>query len=152
MGKMKKITKIIIIAVVAILVAGLVIWDVPRNRLEMFLEKDAIEKTAHAYFKAEMAGDVKQVYAVLAPSSVYKKAHSYDEFVKDIANYPPVAINTYQIVSIYRLRNNDNRENFPGVDKFVQVEVDITFSKAGPNSVFNYCFTFLKEKGVWYKG
>lgn len=149
---MRKTTKIITIAFAAIIVAGLVIWDVPRNRLEMFLEKDAIEKAAHDYFKAEMAGDVKQVYAVLAPSSIYKKAHSYDEFLKDIGNYPPVAINTYQIVNIYRLRDNDNREAFPGVDKFVQVEVDITFNKSGKNSVFNYCFTFLKEKGVWYKG
>jgi hypothetical protein len=151
-GKMKKTTKIIIITFAAIVLAGLVVWDVPRNKLEMFLERNAIEKAAHAYFKAEMAGDVKQVYTFLAPSSAYKKTHSFDEFVADLGNYPPVAINTYQIVNIYRLRDNDNREAFPGVEKFVQVEVEITFHKTGQNSVFNYSFTFLKEKGAWYKG
>jgi hypothetical protein len=149
---MRKITKIIIVAVAIILVAGLIFWDVPRNRVGMFLERDAIEKTARAYLKAEMEGNSKQVYAFLAPSSTYKQTHSYEEFIKDIAGYPPMAINTYKIIRIYRLRDNDNRRNYPGVDKFVQVEVEVTFTHAGPDSIFNYSFTFLKEKRNWYKG
>jgi hypothetical protein len=118
----------------------------------MFLERDAIEKTARVYLKAEMEGNSKQVYAFLAPSSTYKQTHSYEEFIKDIAGYPPMAINTYKIIRIYRLRDNDNRRNYPGVDKFVQVEVEVTFTHAGPDSIFNYSFTFLKEKRNWYKG
>lgn len=149
---MGKITKIIILVFAALIVSGFVIWDVPRNRVEMFLERDAIEKVAHTYLKAEMEGNSKQVYAFLAPSSTYKQTHSYEEFLKDIVGYPPMAINTYKIVNIYRLRDNDNPKNYPGVDKFVQVEVDVTFTQAGPNSIYNYSFTFLKEKGTWYKG
>jgi hypothetical protein len=133
-------------------VGGIIFWDVPRNRIGMFLERDAIEKTAHAYLKAEMEGNSKQVYAFLAPSSTYKQTHSYEEFIKDIAGYPPMAINTYKIIRIYRLRDNDNRQNYSGVDKFVQVEVEVTFTHAGPDSIFNYSFTFLKEKRNWYKG
>jgi hypothetical protein len=149
---MWKITKIIIVAVAIILVTGFIFWDVPRNRVEMFLERAAIEKSAHAYLKAEMEGNSQQVYAFLAPSSTYKQTHSYEEFIKDIAGYPPMAINTYKIIRIYRLRDNDNRKNYPGVDKLVQVEVEVTFTHAGPDSIFNYSFTFLKEKGNWYKG
>ncbi|MHB8137970.1 MAG: hypothetical protein ACYDGO_06215 [Smithellaceae bacterium] len=147
----KKI-KIILCAVVAITIAGLVIWDVPRNKVEMLLEKSAIEKAANNYLKAEKEGDLKQAYALLAPSSDYKKTYSYDEYLKDIATYPPVKISTYQIVNICRLRDNDVRDKYPGVDKFVQVEVDITYTHSGENSIFNYSFTFLKEKGNWYKG
>jgi len=147
----KKI-QIILCAVAAVIIASLLVWDVPRNKVEMLLEKRAIEKAAATYLKAEKEGDLKQAYALLAPSSVYKKTHSYDEFLKDITSNPPVKISTYQIVKICRLRDNDVRNKYPGVDKFVQVEVDVTLANSGENSVFNYSFTFLKEKGNWYKG
>ena len=147
----KKIS-VILCACAAVLIAGLLIWDAPRNRVQLFLEKGAIERTAHLYFKAEKEGDLKQTYALLAPSSAYRQVHSYDSFLKDIAGYPPVKIDTYQIVDIYRLRDNDRRDQFPGVDKLGQVEVDVTFVNSGRNNVFNYSFTFLKEKGNWYKG
>ncbi len=147
----KKIS-IILCVCAAVLIVGLLIWDAPRNRVQLLLEKGAIERTAHLYFKAEKEGDLKQAYALLAPSSAYRQAHSYDSFLKDIAGYPPVKIDTYKIVDIYRLRDNDNRSVYPDVDKFVQVEVEVTFADSGENSVFNYSFTFLKEKGNWYKG
>jgi hypothetical protein len=155
LGKMKKKTKIAIIvfAVIIAVVAVLVIWDAPRKKVEFILEKRAIEKATNAYFKAEMERDFKQVYAYLAPSSAYKKTHSYEAFLKDVGN-SPVRIQTYRIVDIYRFRDNDNREDYPLVDKFVQVEVDvdIRFTDTGAKSTYNYSFTFLKEKGVWYKG
>jgi hypothetical protein len=154
-GKMKKKTKIAIIVSVVIIafVAVLVIWDVPRRKAEFIIEKVAIEKVTNAYFKAEMERDFKQVYAYLAPSSAYKKTHSYEQFLKHVGS-SPVRIETYRIVDIYRLRDNDNRGDYPFVDKFVQVEVDvdIRYSDTGAKSTYNYCFTFLKEKGVWYKG
>ena len=154
-GKMKKKTKIAIIvsAVIIAVVAALVIWDAPRKKVEFIIEKVAIEKVANAYFKAEMERDFKQVYAYLAPSSTYRKTHSYEQFLKDVGN-SPVRIETYNIVDIHRLRDNDNRENYPLVDKFVQVEVDvdIRFTDTGAKSTYNYSFTFLKEKGIWYKG
>jgi len=149
---MNKTIKIIILVFAALIISGFALWDVPRNKVALFLEKDIIEKTAHTYLKAEMEKNSKDVYALLAPSSDYKQTHSYEEFIKDIAGYPPMAINTYKIIRIYRLRDNDNRQNHPAVDKFVQVEVEVTFKHTGPNSIYNYSFTFLKEKGKWYKG
>ncbi|MCX5849579.1 MAG: hypothetical protein NTW65_09035 [Deltaproteobacteria bacterium] len=149
---MSKAVKIIILVFAALIISGFFLWDVPRNEVELFLEKDAIEKTAHSYLKAEIEKNSRQVYALLAPSSAYKRTHSYEEFLKDIAENSPLSINEYKIIRIYRLRDNDNRQNYPGVDKFVQVEVEVTFTHAGPNSIYNYSFTFLKEKGNWYKG
>jgi hypothetical protein len=152
---MKKKTKIAIIvsAVIIALVTALVIWDASRKKVEFILEKRAIEKATKDYFQAEMERDFKRVYSYLAPSSTYKKTHSYEEFLKDVEN-SPVKIETYRIVDIYRLRDNDNRENYPLVDKFVQVEVDVDihFTDTGARNTYNYSFTFLKEKGIWYKG
>jgi LPS O-antigen subunit length determinant protein (WzzB/FepE family) len=155
LGKMKKKTKIAIIVSIVIIavVAVLVIWDVPGKKVEFIIEKIAIEKVTNAYFKAEMERDFKQVYAYLAPSSSYKKTHSYEQFVKDVGS-SPVRIETYRIIDVYQLRDNDDRDRYPLVDKFVQVEidVDIRFTDTGAKSTYNYNFTFLKEKGVWYKG
>ena len=149
---MSKAVKIIIIAFAALIISGFALWDTPRNQVALFLEKGTVEKAAQAYLKAEMGKDSRQVYALLAPSSDYKKTHTYDEYLKDIEVNPSEAINSYKIIRIYHLRNNDDRQNYPGVDKLVQVEVEVTFTHAGPDSIFNYSFTFLKEKGNWYKG
>ena len=149
---MNKTAKIIIIIGAALIISGFVIWDAPRNQVALLLEKDTIEQTACAYLKAEMKKDTRQVYDLLAPSSDYRKSHTYEEYLKDVADTPPLSINAYKIIRIYRLRDNDKRQNYPGVDKFVQVEVEVTFTHSGPHTVYNYSFTFLKEKGRWYKG
>jgi len=149
---MSKATKIIIISCATVMIAGLLIWDVPRNKVQLYLEKDTIEKAALDYLNAEKQKDVKAVYALLAPSSDYKRNHSYEQYLQDIAANSPLSINDYKITRIYRLRDNDNPKNYPAVDKFVQVEVEFVFAHSGPNSIYNYSFTFLKEQGKWYKG
>jgi hypothetical protein len=149
---MRKAVKIIILVSAVMIISGFVVWDVPRNKVVMFMERSTIEKTAQAYLQAEMKKDNRQVYDLLAPSSDYKRTHSYEDYLKDITENPPVSINDYKIMRIYRLRDNDNVQKYPDVDKFVQVEVEFTFAQTGPNSIYNYCFTFLKEKGKWYKG
>lgn len=149
---MSKTANIITVAGIALIISGFVIWDAPRNNIELFLEKNTIQKTAHAYLKAEMKKDSRRIYNLLAPSSDYRRTHTYEEFLNDIAETPPLSIDAYKIIRIYNLRDNDNRQNYPGVDRFVQVEVEVNFTKSGPNSIYNYSFTFLKEKGRWYKG
>jgi len=99
-----------------------------------------------------MAHDYKKVYTCLAPSSTYRKTHTYEQFLRDISS-SAVRIKSYKIVDIYRLRDNDTND-YPAVSRFVQVEVDvdIAFEDTGSQSTCNYCFTFLKEGGIWYKG
>jgi hypothetical protein len=150
---MRRSKKIIAVVIVIAGVAALALWDAPWNRLALILERPTIEQTAKAYFKAEMGHDYKQVYALLAPSSTYRKTHTYEQYLQDMSG-SPVTIRNYKIVDIYRLRDNDNRKGYPAVKKFVQVEVDVDvgFADTGTTSTCNYCFTFLKEEGRWYKG
>jgi hypothetical protein len=150
-AKQKKILVTGLVVLLAAVVAGLIVWDTPRNEIEFLLEKSSIEKVARAYLQAEKERNLEQVYAQLAPSSTYKKSSSYHDYLQD-AGSSPIRIQSYRIVDIYRFRDNDNRENYPAVEKLVQVEVEITFAHTGENSIYNYCFTFLKEKGTWYKG
>jgi hypothetical protein len=140
---------VILFAVIAVLA----VWDAPRNRIELMMERRAIERTAETYLKAEMAQDHRQVYALLAPSSTYKKTHAFEQYVRDVSG-SPVVIRSYRIVDIYRLRGNDNKGQYPAVSRFVQVEVDVDvgFTDTGTTGTCNYCFTFLKEGGSWYKG
>ena len=149
---MNKTAKIMIIVGAALVISGFMIGYASRNKVVLFLEKDTIEQTVRSYLNAEIKKDSRQVYDLLAPSSDYRKSHTYEEYLKDVVANPPLSINEYKIIRIYRLRDNDNRQNYPGVDKFVQVEVEVIFTHSGPNTVYNYSFTFLKEKGRWYKG
>jgi len=152
-SRKKTIKMAVIAALLAFAAAGLFLWDVPRNKIEFVMEKSGIEQAARAYLQAEMERNLEQVYARLAPSSTYRKTHNYEEYLRDVGD-SPVRIKSYKIVDIYRFRDNDNRENYPAVDKLVQVEVDVdvSFTDTGKKSTYNYCFTFLKEKGVWCKG
>ncbi len=151
---MKKVLKstIAMIAVGVTLVL-LIAWDGPRNRIELFMERGSIESAVRTYFKTEMQQDYPKLYDCLAPSSAYRRTHTYQQFLRDVEN-SPVKIKSYQIVDIYRLRSNHDRKTYPSVDRFVQVEVDVdlNFADTGTKSTCNYCFTFLKEKGAWYKG
>jgi len=149
---MPRKTKIaLIIALLPVIAGGIFFWDTPRRQVALILERPAIEQRAEAYLQAEKENNHRQVYALLAPSSLYRQKNSYDDFLQEAQNAPK-KIRTYQIVDIYRLRDNDDKSVYPSVDKLVQVEVEITFTDTGENSIYNYCFTFLKEKGTWYKG
>ncbi len=149
---MKRKVGISLLILSAVLVIAGLVWPAPLNRVHMLLEERAITQAAERYFQAEMSGDTRLIYSLLAPSSIYRKTHSYEDYLKDLHIYPPVKIVTYRIVGVTRLRQNDDRNLYPNVDKLAQVEVDVTFAHSGSNMVFNYSFTFLKEKGAWCKG
>ena len=150
---MKKVTKSTIAMTVGVTLVLLIAWDGSWNRIELFMEKGSIESAVRTYFQAEMQQDYPKLYACLAPSSAYLRTHTYQQFLRDVEN-SPVKIQSYRIVDIYRLRRNHDRKTYPSVDRFVQVEVDVdlNFADTGTKSTCNYCFTFLREKGTWYKG
>ena len=145
--------KIHSIAAVFILVVCIAALASQARSIELFLERNDIEKALHSYFAAEMTRDFKEIYACLAPSSVYRCSHTYEEFLSDVKN-SPVRIADYEIVDIYNLRKNIDPATYPGVERFVQAEVDVVvlFTDTKDKQTVNYCFTFLKEKGIWYKG
>jgi hypothetical protein len=124
------------------------------ERVAMFFEEERIREAARLYLDAEVKRDFKTVYACLAPSSVYMATHPGYEAYLEEAKQSPVRIVDYKILSISQLRDNDDRIKYPRIDKFVQVEVDINLVRDESRELIpvNYCFTFIKEGGKWYKG
>ena len=123
------------------------------RRIELLTERGDIENALRNYFAAEMSRNYEVVYACLAPSSVYRCSHTYEEFLADVQD-SPVRIADYTIVEIYNLRKNSDRATYPDVERFVQAEVDVVilYTDTNDTQAANYCFTFLREKGTWYKG
>ncbi len=140
-------------AVLFVLAALLLFLDKPKSMIEMVFERPRIEKALRTYFAAEMSRDYGKIYRCLAPSSHYRRTHSYDDFLKDMRSNPAKIVR-YEIVDIYNLRPNHDPAAYPDVERFAQAEVDVTilFTDTKTETLCNYCFTFLKEKGIWLKG
>ena len=152
MTKTRKKKTLFMLGAFTLIVCSAVMASQARN-IELFLERGDIEESLRNYFAAEMNRDLKEVYTCLAPSSVYRTSHTYEEFLKDVED-TPVRIARYQIIDIYNLRKNTDRAAYPDVERLVQAEVDVvlTYTDTDDTHTLNYCFTFLKEKGIWYKG
>jgi hypothetical protein len=113
----------------------------------------AVYRAARSYLDAELRRDLKAVYDHLAPSSVYCATHDYAAYLAE-AEASPARIVAYRILNIAGIRDNEDRQAFPGVEKFARVEVDLKFLyvDTGQTAQVNFDFTFIREKGRWYKG
>lgn len=113
----------------------------------------AVYRAARAYLDAELKRDLTAVYDHLAPSSVYCATHDYAAYLAE-AESSPVRIVEYNILNIAGIRENEDRQAYPDVEKFARVEVDLKFLyvDTGQTAQVNFDFTFIKEKGRWYKG
>ncbi len=122
------------------------------NDMGLFFEKPMIERAVRDYFDAEIERDLKKVYDCLAPSSTYCSTHTYEEYLAEMES-SPVRIRAYDIIEIHDLRLNEDREQYPSVEKFVRVEVEITFFYTDTEDTLsvNFDFSFIKEGGRWYK-
>jgi hypothetical protein len=152
MTKIRK-KKVCYVLAAIILIVGIAALATQSERIELLLERGDIERALHTYFAAEMNQNFDEVYSCLAPSSVYRCTHTYEEYLRDVKD-SPVRIAKYEIVDIYNLRKNTDRATYPDVERFVQTEVDVIllYTDTNDTRTVNYCFTFLKEKGNWYKG
>ncbi len=140
-------------AVLCALIAAFIVSERPRYFLEMLYERPRIEQALHTYFAAEMKGDLAAVYRCLAPSSIYRQDHTYEDFLADMKSNPSKIVR-YTVVDIYGLRPNHDPQSYPGVERFAQVEVDVTleYTDTHATAECNFCFTFLREGGQWFKG
>jgi hypothetical protein len=66
------------------------------NTLELLREKQAIRAAAERYLEAEVKRDFRGVYDSFAPSSVYRRNNSYEQYLAEAESTP------YRIVH-YRL-------------------------------------------------
>jgi hypothetical protein len=116
-------------------------------------EEREIDAAVRKYLDAEVARELRTVYDCLAPSSVYLATHDYDAYRAE-AEASPVRIRKYTILRIAQIRVNDDKQRFPHVEKFAEVEVDLNFHFIDTHQAaeVNFNFTFIKEGGRWYKG
>lgn len=124
-----------------------------RERIVLLGEKGAIEEAAGRYLEAEVKQDYRAVYESLGPSSVYRKSNTYDQYLAQ-ARGAPGRLTGYKILRISRLTENHDRKSYPGIDRFVRVEVEVRFEQTDSKrqTEANYDYTFIKEGGKWYKG
>jgi len=116
-------------------------------------EEREIYAAARKYLDAEVTRDLKTVYDFLAPSSIYCATHDYETYLTE-AEASPVRIRAYKILRIHHIRENEDKKAFPKIDKFADVEVDMTllYTDTRQAAEVNFSFTFIKEGGRWYKG
>ncbi len=115
-------------------------------------EKQAVLKAAREFLDAEIRRDYEAVYSCFAPSSTYARSHTYNEYLAQ-AKKSPDRVTDYRIVAVSYIQDNEDRGKYPLVEKFAQVEVEVTFLNQDTNSYsdINIGFVFMKEKGSWYK-
>lgn len=116
-------------------------------------EEREIDAAARKYLDAEVKRELKTVYDLLAPSSIYRATYDYEAYLTE-AGASPMRIREYQILRITHIRVNEDKKTYPRVEKFAQVEVDmkVFFTDTNQAAEVNFNFTFIKEGGRWYKG
>jgi len=115
-------------------------------------EKLAVLKAAREFLDAEVRRDYPAVYSCFASSSPYARSHTYNEYLAQ-AKTSPDRVTDYRIVAVNYIQDNEDRGKYPLVEKFAQVEVEVTFLNQDTKSFsdVNIGFVFMKEKGSWYK-
>lgn len=115
-------------------------------------DEKAVLTAARQYLDAEVKKDHPRIYACLSPSSAYCASHTYEEYLKEALS-SPTTVSDYRIIKITYITENDDREKYPAIDKFAEVEVEvvISYSDTGKSSEVNIGFIFVKEGGKWYK-
>jgi hypothetical protein len=115
-------------------------------------EEAALMQAAREYLDAEMRQDYPAVYRCFAPSSPYVHEHTYDDYLRD-ARASEDRVVAYAIVGVTYVHDNEDMKKWPAVERFAQVEVEMTFLHIPTDrrSEINIGFIFFKEGGKWYK-
>lgn len=115
-------------------------------------EEAALVQAARKFLDAEMRQDYPAVYRCFAPSSPYVHEHTYDDYLRD-ARASEDRIVAYTIVGVTYVHDNEDMKKWPSVERFAQVEVEMTFVHIPTDrrSEINIGFIFFKEGGRWYK-
>jgi hypothetical protein len=114
-------------------------------------ESDLME-AVRAYLEAEVRADTGRVWEMLAPSSAFRRAFSYEAY-EEMTKGTTVRLKRYVIESVVAIQDNGDRVQMPAVDKVASVKVKVVLAdQSGMNIERTSIFTFLREGGRWYKG
>lgn len=134
------------VAMLVLLVAG----AIPNPALAD--EKADLISAVKAYFDAEMAGDLLQVWNLIAPSSVFKRTYTYPMY-QEMVRGNATQVKRYVIEEVMEVVDSPDPENMPNVEKLGVVRVLVLSAGDGaPDVERRSVLTFLKEGGKWYKG
>jgi hypothetical protein len=114
--------------------------------------QDDLQAVIKDYFEAEMSRNGDKVWNLLAPSSIFKKFYSYENYL-ELCRLNPIRVLGYELTFPPEISENNDRENLPNVDKIATVVVKVRLKgDSGKESENISVFIFLFENGSWYKG
>lgn len=116
-------------------------------------EFEAVRQAARQYLEAEARGDLEAVYYLIAPGSEFRRSYTLDQYRTMVDRKAP-RITDYRLERVADLVVDPDRKGYPHLEMTanVTVKVWILDPKVGVTAERTNIFTFVKEKGVWYKG
>ncbi len=143
----------VFVAVILAGLSGLMGIDSPAHSEQgAARDLEALKEVVKSYFLAEISGDPQQVWEMLAPSSEFKKAYSY-EFYEEIQRREGIRVKSYKLNEILSIKENSDKKAMPHVDMIAAVQVDVVLAgPEGKDTRHTIVLTFLREAGRWYKG
>ena len=112
-------------------------------------EKAIIMQEARSYFDAELSGDPKAVWSALAPSSVFRRDYSFDDFVA-LQSRSDFAVKSYEVIEVVEIMENNDRNVLPDVEKLAAVRFEsksVLKMAKKPSTTIYSCFSRKKAGG-----
>lgn len=115
-------------------------------------EAEDLQAVIKTYFEAEMTRNADQVWNLLAPSSIFKKSYSYENYL-ELIRLNPIRVTSYELKFPPEIKENQDKENLPNVEKIASVVIQVRLLGEGGKETENISvFVFLFENGRWFKG
>ena len=114
--------------------------------------QDDLQAVIKDYFEAEMSRNADKVWNLLAPSSIFKKFYSYENYL-ELCRSNPIRVLGYELKFPPEISENNDKGNLPNVEKIGTVVIKVRLKgDSGKESENISVFIFLFENGSWYKG
>jgi hypothetical protein len=115
-------------------------------------ESEDLQAAVKSYFEAEMSRNADAVWNLLAPSSIFRKFYSYEDYL-ELSRLNPIRVIDYELKFQPEITENQDKEKLPNVEKISSVVVRVRIKgENGKESEHISVFVFLFENGRWYKG
>lgn len=138
----------VVVAMSGIMAIESVVW----SGQDLQKDREALTDAVKSYFLAEITGDTRKVWEMLAPSCEFKRAYSY-EFYEEMQRRAGIRVKSYTLDELLEIKDNSGKSTMPGVDKVAAVRVHVVLvGRAGTDTRHTIVLTFLREAGRWFKG
>ncbi len=80
-------------------------------------ESEDLQAAVKNYFEAEMTRNADAVWNLLAPSSVFRRFYSYEDYL-ELSRLNPIRVLEYELKFQPEISENQDRENLPNVENW----------------------------------